>query len=411
MAQATVKGSGDRMEYLLRESTSSTDDPRSARVGTSTDDVRRRNLSGVLTLVHRHRALSRADLTRLTGLSRSTTKDLVEELVGRRLVAESPAAAVTQVGRPSPIVRPDDRVLAVSVTPEVDAVTVGLVSMGGTVIDVVRHPTDRVPTAADTVAIAAEEIDRIRGALHDGQVITAVGVAVPGLVHSPEATVQLAPNLDWHDVKIGQMLSTATGLPCYAVNDANAGAIAEHLFGKHHQPDHLIYVNGGPSGIGAGFVVAGDMLDGVAGYAGELGHTYVGGAQRCHCGSVGCLETEVTQPPLARLLDQLDGAGDQQLSPPDHAERDVLHRQARCLAIALGNAINMLNPGLIVLGGFLRVFPAYAATVLHDELGRRAMAAPRRLVRVTPATLGADTLIIGAAESAFAPLLADPGRF
>ncbi len=67
---------------------------RAVRVGTSSDDVRRRNLSGVLTLVHRHRALSRADLTRHTGLSRSTTKDLVEELVTRGLVEETPAPSV-----------------------------------------------------------------------------------------------------------------------------------------------------------------------------------------------------------------------------------------------------------------------------------------------------------------------------
>ncbi|MGW0159770.1 ROK family transcriptional regulator [Mycobacterium sp. NPDC003323] len=381
------------------------------RAGTSTDDIRRRNLSSVLTLVHRHRSLSRAELTRLTGLSRSTTKDLVEELVDRGLVAEAPAETATQVGRPSNIVRPHDRVLAVAVTPEVDAVTIGVVSMGGAVLDVVRRDTAQVPTAADTVTIAAEEIARIRNRLKESVLITAVGVAVPGLVHSPESTVQLAPNLDWHDVKIGQMLSEATELPVFAANDANAGALAEHLFGRHHDPDHLIYVNGGPSGIGAGFVVAGDILAGVAGYAGELGHTYVGGVQRCHCGSVGCLETEVVQPPLARLLARLDDVADESVLPPDHAESDVLARQARALAIALGNAVNMLNPRLIVLGGFLRVFPAFAAAALHDELARHTMGAPRHLVRVVPATLGADTLIIGAAELAFAPLLADPGRF
>ena len=95
---------------------------------------------------------------------------------------------------------------------------------------------------------------------------------------------------------------------------------------------------------------------------------------------------------------------------PDSAERAVLDRQARCLAVALGNAINMVNPGLIVLGGFLRVFPAYAADVLRAELARRTMAAPLRMVRVVPATLGPDTLMIGAAELAFAPVLADPGR-
>ncbi|WP_040538694.1 ROK family transcriptional regulator [Mycolicibacterium tusciae] len=387
------------------------DDHRAVRVGTSTDDVRRRNLSSVLTLVHHHRALSRAELTRYTGLSRSTTKDLVEELVARGLVDEAPAPSVSQVGRPSPIVRPGDRVLAVAVTPEVDAVTVGVVAMGGAVLDMVRCPTERVPTPADTVAIATEAVGRIRRDLREGQVLTAVGVAVPGLVHGPESAVQLAPNLDWHDVEIGQMLSAAMKLPVYAANDANVGAIAEHLFGNHPNADHLIYVNGGPSGIGAGFVVAGGLLEGVAGYAGELGHTYVGGREICHCGSVGCLETEVTQAPLARLLAELDSAPGGAQPCPSSAESDVLDRQTRALAIALGNAVNMLNPRLIVLGGFLRVFPACAAAVLRAELARRSMGAPRDLVRVVPATLGADTLVIGAAELAFAPVLADPGRF
>ncbi|MBU8820083.1 ROK family transcriptional regulator [Mycolicibacterium goodii] len=382
---------------------------RAVRVGTSTDDVRRRNLSSVLTLVHRHRSLSRADLTRHTGLSRSTTKDLVEELVALGLVDESPAPSVSQVGRPSPIVRPSDRVLTVAVTPEVDAVTVGLVSLGGAVLDVTRRPTTGVPTPQDTVAITAEAIGDIRRALRDEQTVTAVGVAVPGLVHGRTSFVQLAPNLDWHDVELGEMLSAATGLPVYAGNDANVGAIAEHLFGGHHDVEDLIYVNGGPSGIGAGFVVAGDLLQGVAGYAGELGHTFVGGRRLCHCGSVGCLETEVTQAPLTHLLADLDSVVDDgAFRESDCAGRDELLRQAGVLAIALGNAINMLNPGLIVLGGFLRVFPAFAPAVLRDELVQRTMSAPRSLVRIVPATLGPDTLVIGAAELAFAPVLADP---
>ena len=389
------------------------DERRVGRVGSNADAVRRHNLSSVLTLVHRNRTLSRAELTRRTGLSRSTTKDLVEELAARGLVEELPAPSATQVGRPSPIVRPGDRALAVAVTPEVDAVTVGLVAMGGAVLDVRRYPTRDVPTAADTVAIAAEAIDGIRSGLRNGQTVTAIGVAVPGLVHRRNSSVQLAPNLDWHDVDLGRILTEATNLPVYAANDANAGAIAEHQFG-HHDADHLIYVNGGPSGIGAGFVVAGGLLEGVAGYAGELGHTFVGGGQQCHCGSVGCLETEVVQAPLARLLEELDGAAaaaEELTSPHACAERDVLNRQARLLAIALGNTVNMLNPGLIVLGGFLRVFPAYAADVLREELSRRSMGAPRGLVRVVPATLGPTTLMIGAAELAFAPVLADPGRY
>lgn len=372
------------------------------RIGTSTDDVRRRNLSGVLTLVHRRRALSRAELTRRTGLSRSTVKDLVEELVDSGLVEESQASApsgngqptTAQVGRPSLIVRPQTCRLAVAVNPEIDSITVGLVALGGRVLSTMRQETDGIPTAAETVAITADAIDTIRRKLDTAQSITAIGVAVPGLVQSPGSAVRMAPHLGWRDEEIGQMLSAATGLPVLAANDANVGAIAEHLFGCHLNPNHMIYVNGGASGIGAGFVVAGELLEGAAGYAGELGHTFVGGMGTCHCGRIGCLETEVSQ-------DQITGSS-------DSGAVKTIERQAQYLGIALGNAINMLNPGLIVLGGFLRDFPRVAGGVLSAAVARHSMRAPHELVRIVPASLGSQTLMIGAAELAFASLLADP---
>jgi predicted NBD/HSP70 family sugar kinase/biotin operon repressor len=367
---------------------------RTARIGTSTDDVRRRNLSGVLTLVHRHQGLSRADLTRRTGLSRSTVKDLVEELAEHGLVEEAQPGGAAQVGRPSPVVRPQQRVLAIAVNPEIDAVTVGLVSLGGTVLEVTRYPTSGVPSVEQTVALAAKSVARIRRRLEPGRHVTAIGVAVPGLVHAAGSMVRLAPHLDWHDAEIGQLLSAATELPVYAANDANLGAIAEHVFGRHVEAQHMIYVNGGAGGIGAGVVIAGELLDGAAGYAGELGHTFVGGAGTCHCGGIGCLETEVSQS--------------QTYDPDSRPDATTVERQAHYLGIALGNAVNMLNPGLIVLGGFLRVFPSLAPEVLNDALARHSLRVARDLVRIVPASLGSETLMIGAAELAFAPLLSDP---
>jgi len=367
---------------------------RSARIGTSTDDVRRRNLSVVLVLVHRHRCMSRAELTRRTGLSRSTVKDLVEELVEHGLVEEALPAASTQVGRPSPVVRPRSRTLAIAVNPEVDSITIGLVSLGGLVLEVTKRTTTGVPTAEQAVTLATETIQQMRRQLGPDRGVTAIGIAVPGLVHAAGSMVRLAPHLDWHDAQIGQMLSAATKLPVFAANDANLGAVAEHLFGRHVNAEHMIYVNGGAGGIGAGVVVAGELLDGAAGYAGELGHTYVGGTGTCHCGSIGCLETEVSQS--------------QTYDTESSVVVRTVERQAQYLGIALGNAVNMLNPGLIVLGGFLRVFPSLAANALNDAVARHSLRAPSDLVRIVPASLGSETLMIGAAELAFAPLLADP---
>jgi predicted NBD/HSP70 family sugar kinase len=356
------------------------------RTGTSTDDVRRRNLSAVLTLVHRHRAATRAELTRRTGLSRSTVKDLVEELADAGLVEETAGTTATQVGRPSPLVRPRDRVLSVAVNPEVDAVTVAAVALGGAVVDVQRIPTPTVPTVDDMVRLTTTAVAALRSRLKPGCEFGAIGVAVPGVVHAPESTVRLAPHLGWRDEQIGEPLSAATDLPVYAANDANVGAVAEHIFGGHPDPDHMVYVNGGAGGIGGAFVVAGDLLEGAEGYAGELGHTFVGGTRPCHCGASGCLETEVI--PTVDL--------------------ESLELQARYLGIALGGAINLLNPRLIVLGGFLRAFPQHAVDALRTAIAGHSLDAPRELVRIVPASLGSETLMIGAAELAFGPLLADP---
>jgi predicted NBD/HSP70 family sugar kinase len=87
--------------------------------------------------------------------------------------------------------------------------------------------------------------------------------------------------------------------------------------------------------------------------------------------------------------------------------KTVAH-QAQYLGIALGNAINLLNPKLVILGGFLRVFPEQAATALDTAVSRHSMRVPHEHVRIVAASLGSQTLMIGAAEAAFAPLLADP---
>jgi predicted NBD/HSP70 family sugar kinase len=87
-----------------------------------------------------------------------------------------------------------------------------------------------------------------------------------------------------------------------------------------------------------------------------------------------------------------------------------VERQTRYLGIALGNAINMLNPRLIVLGGFLREFPLLAPQSLLEAVAEHSLRGPNDMVRIVPASLGAETLMIGAAELAFAPLLSDPAR-
>ncbi|MEY9951337.1 ROK family protein [Leifsonia sp. EB34] len=384
--------------------------------GTNLDTVRRHNLSAVLGMVHREGPLARSALTQATGLNRSTIGALVAELGEFGLVREREPETSNRVGRPSPVVAADGRVVALAVNPEVDAVTVGVVGLDAHVHRRVRYPTGHVPTAAEAAAIAAAVIDGLRPELAAASRVVGVGVAVPGLVREEDGVVRLAPHLEWAEEPFAAELAEATGYPVAAANDASLGANAERLFGAGQGAADLVYVNGGASGIGAGVIVGGRPLTGISGYAGELGHTLVNSAGvRCHCGAIGCLETEVSQRALLRVLglasadpDELSRALVAAVASGDAAVLAEVDRQLGFLATALRNATNVFDPERIVLGGFLGALHELAPERLPVLVASQALAASVETLTITRAALGSDILMIGAAELAFAPLLASP---
>ena len=269
------------------------------------DPSRRNNLSLLTSLVHHHGVLSRAQLTRHTGLNRSTVGTLIGQLVCLGLVYETAPAGEGQVGRPSPDVHPSPSVAALAVNPEIDAVTIGLVSLGGKVQKKIRFETERIPSAREAVNIASAVIAGMRSELDASYRITGIGMAVPGLVNRDDGVVRHAPHLGWRNEPVARMLSEATGYPCQAANDASLGAEAELIFGAGAGQGNLIYLNGGASGIGGGIISDGQLLRGASGYAGELGHTFVrsGGKSlplRCH-GLPGNRSLPVPPPRTGRL--------------------------------------------------------------------------------------------------------------
>jgi predicted NBD/HSP70 family sugar kinase len=209
------------------------------------------------------------------------------------------------------------------------------------------------------------------------------------------------------------MLAAATGYPTSAANDASLGALAERTFGVGRDIEDMIYLNGGASGVGGGVISGGVALGGSSGYAGELGHLRVrSDGSPDSAGATGTLESEVTRGALLEVLglasadvDQLEQSLLTSDSPVVRAE---VNRQLDILGIALGGAINVLNPRLIVLGGFLGSLYALDPERLHGVVAREALPMSWRDVTISRPRLGADLLMVGAAELAFAAILTDP---
>lgn len=373
--------------------------------------LRQRNLAAVLTRVHRARGMTRADLTRELGLNRSTIGDLVTGLVEAGWVTEVDDAPRVTAGRPSPRVVATDARLVVAVNPELDAVEVGLVALGGRVLE-----RRRVPVADPTVEQAVEIAATAARALvidRPGSRIVAAAAAVPGLVRSGDGLVRVAPHLGWREQPVGALLGEALGVPATAVNDAQSGSQAELAFGAGVGARSMVYLNGGASGIGGGIVMEGRLLHGRDGHAGELGHLGIDrDGPACVCGARGCLEAVVDRSAVVRALG-LEHPDDGELAAAITAARDprltaLLAAQFAGLRAGLRSIATALNPELIVLGGYLATLWTAADDHARTDALADALPAIASDLRIVPAALGANRLLIGAAERAWEPLLDDP---
>ncbi len=388
-------------------------------VGQRSETVHRANLSAIVRELHTHGPRSRSELVARTGLTRSTIRALIGELGAAGLVGEERAVPLGTPGRPSPMVclNPTGAVvLALEIA--IDSLAVALVGLGGEVLDRVRIDRPRGHSTVDEIVRDLAELTAVvRGRTAAARALIGVGVAIVGVVRRPDGLVSMAPNLGWRDVPLGEPLARVlhTPVPISVANEADLGALAEFQRGAALGADNMLFISG-EVGVGGGLIVDGQPLTGVAGYGGEVGHMPVNPEGfPCRCGSVGCWETEVGAGALLRRAGRPSGGGRadvdavlREAEAGSPAALAALEETGRWLGLGLAGLVNVFNPRLVLLGGlFGRIHPLVAATV-ERELDRRALPAPRRLVRVLAATLGADAPLLGAAELAFEPLLADP---
>ncbi len=381
----------------------------------SQDDVRRHNLGSLLSLLHVRGATSRADLTALTGLNRSTVKALTAELVDAGLAVESAPVGRGGAGRPSITVEPaSDRVYVLSVDLGVGHLAAVRVGLGGVVLDrrsLRQRPRDfSVPRTLSRLSSLLRAL--LEGAPADG-VCVGIGVGVCGVVSAEDGTVRFAPNLGWVDVPLRDLVREVldTRLPVDLGNDGDVGALAEHLRGAGRGVSDMVFV-AGEVGVGGGVIVGGRPFRGARGYAGEVGHMSVDPRGRvCRCGRRGCWETEISDQAVMLATKAPAGASlEHVLAAYTTGERWAqpgVRRVGRSLGAGVANLVNIFNPEVIVFGGVVRhIFSATEPLVREALAG--ALAAPREGVRLTVAGLEDDSVLIGAAELAFVRLLEDP---
>ncbi len=388
---------------------------RRSGLGTNQEAIRRHNLGTVLRHVHSAGQISRAELTSVMGLNRSTIAGLVGELESLGISERAtPLEGSRQgAGRPSAEVRiAQDGPYVIAVDLGVDRAVVARVGLGGHVLQRAHAP---VRSDGEAWQVGASVAALIRTVVEDAPTaapLVGIGISVPGLVRRSDGLIRLAPNLEWHDVSFGGIVLAALGLdvPVSLANDADLGALAEHTRGAGMGVDDLIYVSGNV-GVGAGVITGGRRLEGAGGYAGEIGHLRFNPEGRpCHCGNRGCWETEVGAHAIAEAIRcpadrvaQLDEVLDGFDKPSP-----ALRATGTALGQGLASIVNMFNPEVVVLGGYFRSLYMLVGADVNAGLADRALPAPLESVTLTLPGLGSDSPLLGAAEVALEPLFVDP---
>lgn len=348
------------------------------------EEIRGHNLSVILAHVHRDGELSRAELTQRSGLSRSTVRALVTELVDLGLLEDRRPVGGSRVGRPSHVVAPaPNGPLCVGVDLDVDHMTIAAVGLGGVI-----HARSVVLTAGATPESLATMIGDALARLVDsgsGSVI-GVGVSVPGTVDADAGGVGLAPNLGWSEVPLGELVRRALpGMEVAIGNDADLAVRAERQWGSARDCDDVVHLIG-RVGVGAGIVIGGVLLRGRDGHVGEIGHNVLDPAgPPCHCGHRGCVETYLREDKLA------DPGSTARATDP--------------LGRTIAMLVNTLNPATVILGGSLTRILEHQPDALAAAMENYSFGNAHVGVRLVAPALGEDSSLLGAADLAFAGAL------
>ncbi|MFM6977688.1 MAG: ROK family protein [Micrococcales bacterium] len=387
--------------------------PDSKNLGQNRDDVRKHNLATLLRMIHEAGTISRSLLTTNSGLNRSTISGLVQELEDLGLVTEQESKSTSGVGRPSLQVTASNKVVAFAVNPDIDAVTVGMVGLGGEVIKRKRQPLSAPVKPEKAVQVAAQIISDFRAELEGDIRIVGVGLAIPGQVRVNDGTIRLAPHLGWVETPIVKMMSQATALPVFADNDASIGCNAEHTFGAGRGYDDMVYLFASTGGIGGGVIIDGHQLRGAAGYGGELGHVRItSSSDPDYSGLPGTLESEVRRDEVLDAV-KLYAATDEELllgltHVQDSKAVKVIQRQIDSLAVGIANFVNIFNPQVVVLGGYLSGLLDFDSDRLFDGVRQHSLKSANDSVIIRSGALASNLLMIGGAEVAFNELINDP---
>ena len=379
------------------------------------------NLSAMLAGVEESGGISRADLARRLGLSRTTASTIIARFIESGLVAEREGDG-RQEGRCRPDGRGRPGIL-------LDLATDRWFALGGEyhsgkwlfcITDlkgrIVASHSRQVPDMSPD-AFLASLVEGLRetASATPGRLLPAVGIGAPGLVDCARGAIVRADDLGWPAVEVADDVRARYGGEVFVINRNRGSGLAEVRFGAGRGIHSLVYIGIG-TGISAAFLSDGALIHGSGWSAGEIGHVVIAAdGPRCHCGKRGCLQMVASGSAMAARAAGLIASGrpsELAALPPgelrgeavcaaaaagDPVALDCLAEAAAPLGLAVANLITAFNPDKVILGGPVGHAAGPFVGMVRDQAAIHAMDHPFGMVSIEPGSLGEFAGALGAA--------------
>jgi len=379
----------------------------------------------VLRLIWSEGNISRAEIARVLNLSRSTVTEIVRDILASRFVSEGGRGESSGGRRPIVLEFEYNAGIMMGVDIGATHVSVLLVNLKG----------ERLAFREERFGVRADPTGTIRLAIHLAEEclkesarseveLLAMGVAMPSPI-DPLTPEQLPETVmpHWKGSDVLSLFRSRFEIPVYIDNDTNLGALAEFWWGAGSLYSNVVFIKAG-YGIGAGFILDGRVYRGDSGFAGEIGHIPLDAdGPDCVCGLKGCLVTLVGGLALEERARALHPCHPDSLLDPAkisyrailQASRDgdpmckaIVQQAAIRLGQALSGVINLLNPGLIVIGGGWSVAGEELISMISEEVGHCVLIQKASPPRIQLSELGPRVIALGAATLALEKSLLTP---
>lgn len=408
--------------------------------------IKEMNTTLVLQMVREHGPISRADISKRTGLNPATVSSHLQSLLEHGVVRETGSGESSGGRKPTLLALVPDACYAVAVDMGTTKVQAALINLRGNVKRRVEIPFGRKRTPQAVLAVMEEVVWSLLGEHRDNEHhhreqrgfefensrqrrILGIGIGFHGLVDTDRGVSLFAPAFQWTDVEVAERFQRTFALPVFVDNDARAMAFAEKWFGAAKMIDDFIFLNIG-TGVGSGIYAHGRLISGSGFGAGEIGHIpLVNNGIRCYCDNIGCLHTVATGPAIERRAkenlnhhdasimrklandnpEQVDGElVSRAARAGDVIAKQILHEAGTYIGQALAMAVNLLNPECIFIGGGVARAQELILDSIKQQVMERSMKQHVRNIQIKTATFGDHAGVVGAGTLVLADFFQHP---